>query len=62
MVHLVVVDGDEDDAVPWDISIQLMKSLTSADVQLTLVKGGDHRLSSPADLALLQRSIESLVP
>ncbi|WP_199555883.1 alpha/beta fold hydrolase [Sandaracinobacteroides hominis] len=57
-----LLHGDEDDAVPWDISIQLMKSLTSADVQLTLVKGGDHRLSSPADLALLQRSIESLLP
>jgi hypothetical protein len=31
-------------------------------VTLTLVKGGDHRLSAPAHLELLFRTIESLAP
>jgi hypothetical protein len=39
-----------------------MAQLRSTDVQLTLVKGGDHRLSSPTDLALLERTLESLAP
>jgi hypothetical protein len=32
----------------------------SADVQVTLVKDGDHRLSRPQDIALLVATIESL--
>ncbi len=55
-----LLHGLEDTDVPWDISLQLARQLQSADVQLTLVKGGDHRLSTPADLALLTRTIESL--
>jgi hypothetical protein len=30
-------------------------------VQLTLVKGGDHRLSRDADLALLEATLESVM-
>jgi pimeloyl-ACP methyl ester carboxylesterase len=55
-----LLHGDSDPDVPWQVSQQLMDRLRSTDVQLTLVKGGDHRLSAPADLALLQRTIESL--
>jgi hypothetical protein len=31
------------------------------DVTITLVKNGDHRLSSPSDLKLLECSLDSLV-
>jgi pimeloyl-ACP methyl ester carboxylesterase len=55
-----LLHGEDDPDVPWQVSRQLMARLGSSDVQLALVKGGDHRLSSPADLALLQRTIESL--
>jgi pimeloyl-ACP methyl ester carboxylesterase len=57
-----LLHGEDDADVPWDVSRRLMAALQSADVQLTLVKGGDHRLSAPAHLALLQRTIESLAP
>jgi pimeloyl-ACP methyl ester carboxylesterase len=57
-----LLHGEADDAVPWDVSSRLMAALQSADVQLTLVKNGDHRLSTPADLALLGRTIEALAP
>ncbi|MBS3961654.1 MAG: alpha/beta hydrolase [Sandarakinorhabdus sp.] len=56
-----LVHGLEDADVPWDVSLRLAGRLQSADVQLTLVKGGDHRLSTAADLALITRTIESLV-
>jgi hypothetical protein len=35
----------------------LAEKLESADVQVTLVKDGDHRLSTARDLALLTRTI-----
>lgn len=55
-----LLHGEADPDVPWAVSQQLMAQLRSTDVQLTLVKGGDHRLSSPSDLALLERTLESL--
>ena len=55
-----LIHGTADPDVPWHISQRLMRELRSADVQLSLVKDGDHRLSSPSDLALLQNSISTL--
>jgi hypothetical protein len=46
--------------VPWRNSLQLAASLRSADVQVTLVKDGDHRLSRDQDIALLLRTIAAL--
>jgi pimeloyl-ACP methyl ester carboxylesterase len=57
-----LLHGEDDPDVPWTVSQQLMARLRSSDVHLTLVKGGDHRLSAPADLALLHRTLESLLP
>lgn len=59
-VPVRLLHGEADTDVPWSVSQQLMAQLRSADVQLTLVKGGDHRLSAPADLDLLQRTIMAL--
>jgi pimeloyl-ACP methyl ester carboxylesterase len=57
-----LLHGEADTDVPWAVSQRLMARLTSPDVRLTLVKGGDHRLSTPADLALLFQTVESLAP
>jgi pimeloyl-ACP methyl ester carboxylesterase len=57
-----LLHGQADPDVPWAVSQRLMAQLRSTDVQLTLVKGGDHRLSTPADIALLERTLESLIP
>lgn len=57
-----LLHGTADEEVPPEISQRLMAALRSSDVQLTLVKAGDHRLSSPAALQLLERTIESLAP
>ena len=57
-----LLHGEADTDVPWLVSQRLMGALGSADVHLTLVKGDDHRLSTPADLALLQRTISDLAP
>lgn len=55
-----LLHGQNDADVPPDISLRLASALTSEDVQVTLVKGGDHRLSRDGDIALLLRTIGSL--
>jgi len=56
-----LLHGMRDPDVPWRVSLDLMTKLESADVALTLVKDGDHRLSREADLALLMRTLEGLL-
>lgn len=55
-----LLHGQLDQDVPSDISLRLAAALHSADVQVTLIKDGDHRLSRDADLALLLRTVIAL--
>ena len=56
-----LLHGLEDADVPWRISLELTDRLRSADVQTTLVKGGDHRLSRGEDIALLIAAVRQLL-
>jgi pimeloyl-ACP methyl ester carboxylesterase len=56
-----LLHGQEDKDVPWTWSLQLGKLLRSADVQMHLVKDGDHRLSRERDIALLIATVSSLM-
>jgi pimeloyl-ACP methyl ester carboxylesterase len=49
-----LLHGKADADVPWAISLRLKEALRLAEVQVTLVEDGDHRLSRPSDIALLQ--------
>ncbi len=55
-----LIQGQEDSDVPWELSLRLATALRSADVQVTLIKDGDHRLSRDGDIALLLRIIAAL--
>lgn len=55
-----LLHGQDDDTVPPEISLRLARALRSPDVQVTLVKGGDHRLSRDGDIALLLRTVAAL--
>jgi pimeloyl-ACP methyl ester carboxylesterase len=57
-----LLHGQADTDVPWDISLRLAERLRSAEVQVTLIKDGDHRLSRDGDIALLLRTIAALPP
>ena len=50
-VHLI--HGTQDADVPWTFSHRLSQRLKSADVSLTLIKDGDHSLTSPFALEML---------
>jgi pimeloyl-ACP methyl ester carboxylesterase len=55
-----LLQGQCDADVPWQTALRLAEALHSADVQVTLIKDGDHRLSRDADIALLLRTIAAL--
>jgi len=55
-----ILQGRADDVVPWRRQIDLVERLTGGDVRLDLIEGGDHRLSSPADLARLVDAVEAM--
>lgn len=55
-----LLQGQSDPDVPWMIALQLAEDLRSADVQVHLIKDGDHRLSRPADIAVLLRTVAVL--
>jgi pimeloyl-ACP methyl ester carboxylesterase len=57
-----LLHGQQDLDVPWQLALELAEQITGADVQVTLVKDGEHRLSRPADLALLCRTLAALLP
>ena len=48
-----LLQGQQDADVPWELALRIAAQLRSADVQLHLIKDGDHRLSRDADIALL---------
>ena len=56
-----LLHGEADADVPWSWSLALLQRLRSADVQMTLVKDGDHRLSREPDIALMIATVKSLV-
>lgn len=49
------LQGTEDDAVPTAQAIKLLEHVEGSDIRLTLVKGADHRFSSPECLDLIQK-------
>jgi pimeloyl-ACP methyl ester carboxylesterase len=56
-----LLHGLADPDVPWQVSLAILEQLRSSDVQAILVKDGDHRLSRESDLALLIRTVKSLM-
>ncbi len=52
-----LLHGQDDPDVPWQLALRIAQRFTGPDVQVILVKDGDHRLSRPQDLALLHRTL-----
>jgi len=56
-----LLHGQQDADVPWQVALTIADRVQSSEVQVTLVKDGDHRLSRPQDLALLRRTVAALL-
>ena len=55
-----LLHGQHDQDVPWEIALRIAAQLHSDDVQVILIKDGDHRLSRERDIALLLRTVAAL--
>lgn len=55
-----LIHGQADPDVPWTISLRLANALCSSDVQIHLIKDGDHRLSRVADIDVLIATLGGL--
>ena len=55
-----ILQGLQDKSVPWRHARRLMDVLTGEDVEITLVKTGDHSLSTPRDIERLINTIEEI--
>jgi pimeloyl-ACP methyl ester carboxylesterase len=58
-VHLL--HGQRDPDVPWETSLRLAERLQSDAVTVELIKAGDHRLSTPADIERILAAAQRVV-
>jgi pimeloyl-ACP methyl ester carboxylesterase len=56
-----MLQGTEDTAVTRETALRLLDHIEADDMQLTFVKGGDHSLSTPENLALICDAIKSVL-
>ena len=52
-----LLQGTADTDVPPAVALRLLDHATGPDIRLTLVKGADHRFSTPDCLALIERAV-----
>ena len=56
-----LIHGINDADVPWTTSMRIMEMVTSTDIEVTLVKGGEHRLSEDHNLDRLRQTLGALL-
>ena len=56
-----LIHGELDRDVPLDVAFRTLRQLRSADVQLTVIKGGGHRLSEPLEIETILRTVGGLL-
>ncbi len=55
-----LLHGQCDADVPWEHALTIARQLRSDDVEVQLVKSGDHRLSEPTDILRLIATVSAL--
>jgi len=56
-----LLHGEHDEEVPLDVALQTLRGLRSSDVQLSVLKGGGHRLSEPREIEAILRTVAGLL-
>ncbi|MES2434244.1 MAG: alpha/beta hydrolase [Pseudomonadota bacterium] len=56
-----LLQGTDDIDVPPSVALRLLDHATGDDIRLTLVKGADHRFSTPACLSLITDAIADVL-
>lgn len=56
-----LLQGTADDAVDVSVALRLLDHAAGDDIRLTLIKDADHRLSTPAELAMIEAAVEDVL-
>lgn len=56
-IPIVLVHGKKDTLVPWTLCEQVVRAYPNCKIEVRLIEDGDHSLSRPQDLAILQHAI-----
>jgi pimeloyl-ACP methyl ester carboxylesterase len=57
-IRLIHARKDRD--VPWDTGLRLAEKVQSSDVQVKIIKDGEHQLARPSDLGILETTLISM--
>ena len=55
------LQGDADTSVSLDVALRLLDHAEGEDIRLTIVKGADHRFSSPECLLLVEKTVDEVI-
>ncbi|MGB4057137.1 MAG: alpha/beta hydrolase [Alphaproteobacteria bacterium] len=55
-----LIQGMQDKDVPWETAVKIQKNFSGSEIDVVFVEDGDHRLSRPEDLELIDREIRRL--
>ena len=56
-----LLQGTDDTDVPVATAVRLVEHATGPDMRLAIVKGADHRFSTPACLAMIVAAVEEIL-
>ena len=59
-VPMVLIQGMADPDVPWETTARIEQAFPKSDIDIVLVEDGDHRLSRPEDLELIDKEVLNL--
>ncbi len=56
-----MLQGDQDQSVTRETALRFFDHVEGGDIHLSFLKGGDHSLSTPENLAVLENHLNSLI-
>ena len=56
-----LIHGIDDEVVPWETALEILNKISSPNVNVTLIKSGDHRLSSPSNIQQLKQTVRKMI-
>ena len=56
-----LLQGTADTDVDMTVALRLLDHAEGDDIRLTLIKGADHRLSTPENLSLIRKMVHSVL-
>ncbi|PZP57255.1 MAG: hypothetical protein DI586_00820, partial [Micavibrio aeruginosavorus] len=60
VIPVTLIQGRLDIDVPWQKAEEIKSALPQAQVEIIYVEDGDHRLSRPQDLELIDNAVEKM--